>query len=200
MIRALFKRLRKDDRGITVLEFALISPVFMMLLLGTLELGYMTYFKSLMNGVLEEAARRSAVGGITSGQTDDFIRQRIKVLMPAGKRNDNNALTIQKRAFHNFSNVNQPERITSDTNPVGTYNSTDCYEDANLNGVYDASGGSNGVGGADDIIFYTVTAAFPHLFPIANLFDTNPNLSIEVNAVIRNQPFSQQNTPPVRCS
>ncbi len=200
MIRRLLKRLRKDKRGITILEFALISPLFMMILMGILELGYMTYFRSLMNGVMEDAARRSAVGGVTSSQTDTFIRSHIAVLMPAGKRDDTQALQIEKKSFNNFSNVNQPERITSDTIPVGSYNSTDCYEDANLNGHYDVAGGASGVGGADDIVFYTVTAQFPHLFPVANLFDTDPNLSIEVNTIIRNQPFSQQNQPPVRCS
>jgi hypothetical protein len=106
--------------------------------------------------------------------------------------------------YFNFSNVGAGERITADTVPLGTYNATDCYEDRNNNGAFDAiSGGANGVGGADDIVFFEVTVTVPRLLPFegvmsmfappANYNNNGTNTTIvRARTIIRNQPFATQ--------
>jgi Flp pilus assembly pilin Flp len=166
MIRAhtLLARLRRNERGAALLEFAFVAPVFIVMAMGALDIGYRVYLQSVITGTVEAVARQSAVGGM------------------------------------NFSAVGNPEKITSDTAPVGSYNVGDCYEDANRNNVYDASGGSTGIGGAEDVIYYQVDVTFPRLFPMAGLLGWSTNQSSTVKTIVRNQPYGAQATPPVRCS
>ena len=168
MIRAL-NRLRRNERGAAIVEFAFVAPAFLTLLMAGLDLGYREYLQSVIAGTVESVARKSAVGGMTSAEVDAMIADRVKDVLPASARTNPAAITITKKSYDNFSNIGNPEKITSDTVPVGSYNTGDCYEDANRNGVYDASGGSTGIGGAEDVIYYEVKVSFPRLFPMATL-------------------------------
>jgi Flp pilus assembly protein TadG len=197
-----FSRLRKDKKGITVVEFALISPVLMFLVCGTMELCYDLYQRSVIQGVIQRAARKASVGGLSSGAVDTYIKSRVKPVLPGASRENENTITIVKKSYYNFSNVNKKEKLTKDINNNDIYDSTtDCYEDANRNGNYDtsATSGSNGLGGADDIVYYEVTATTPRLFPVVSVMGFSSNIAITTKTVIRNQPFSAQNAPVEVC-
>ena len=60
------RRFGRDTRGATIVEFALISPVMCLLLLGLIDLGYRTYVTSVVQGAIQEAARTATVGGIAA--------------------------------------------------------------------------------------------------------------------------------------
>lgn len=201
MIAVLLKAraLLRDARGTALLEFAFVAPAFLVLLMAGLDQGYRVYLNSVLAGSVESVARKSAVGGMSEGQVDSEIKDRVKDILPASAQSDPNAITITKKSFDNFSSIGNPEKITSDTAPLGSYNAGDCYEDANRNGVYDASGGSTGIGGAEDVIYYQVSVTFPRLFPMASLLGWNPNQTASVQTIVRNQPYGAQATPPVRC-
>lgn len=202
-------RLVKDIRGATILEFAFVTPVLLLFLIGGAELGYKAYMRSITNGVLERAARMATAGNLSDTDIDAFIRDQLTVI--ASGNDVANAVRITKRNYFNFSDVGAGEKITADTAPLGTYNSTDCYEDRNNNGAFDAtSGGATGVGGADDIVFYEVEVTVPRLLPFEGIMSMmNPNASFSnnnsntniVNArtIVRNQPFASQ-VRVTRCS
>jgi Flp pilus assembly protein TadG len=196
---SIIQRLRSGKEGITIVEFALISPVMMLLVCGTMELSYDLYQRSVIQGVVQRAARSASVGNLTAGQIDDYIRDKVKPALPKSSRDLAGTIKIVKKSYYNFSNVGKPEKITNDTVPVGTYNSSDCYEDANRNNTYDLETGASGLGGADDIVYYEVTANTPRLFPVAGMFGFTENVTIKTQTVIRNQPFSAQNPPKVVC-
>jgi TadE-like protein len=195
----ILQRLRADKRGTTVMEFALIAPVFLSMICGTMEMSYDLYQRSVIQGVVQRAARKASVGGLSSGQVDAYIRSKIKPVLPDSVRESSAAISIIKKSYYNYSNVGKPEKITKDTIPIGTYNSTDCYEDLNANHSYDLSTGINGVGGADDIVYYEVTTTTPRLFPVVELIGASANISIKTETVIRNQPFSAQDAPIEVC-
>ncbi|MEY4890448.1 MAG: hypothetical protein RIQ75_1578 [Pseudomonadota bacterium] len=110
------------------------------------------------------------------------------------------AITITKKSYYNFSRVGKPERLTTDQGTIGTYDqATDCYEDANENNRYDAAGGASGIGGADDIVFYQVDVQFPRLLPVAGLLGLPTQQTASVKSIIRNQPFDGQNAPKILC-
>jgi Flp pilus assembly protein TadG len=208
-LRQLGTRLSKDNHGATLLEFAFVAPVLLLFLIGGIELGYKAYMRSVTNGVLERAARMATAGQLNDSQIDNFIRDQLKVI--ASGNDTSTAIQINKLNYYNFSNVGAGEKITGDTAPMGTYNSTDCYEDRNNNGIFDAlSGGASGVGGADDIVFYDVTVTVPSLLPFAGVMSlvtpsinsNNNNANTEVvsaRTIIRNQPFATQ-VLVTRCS
>ncbi len=196
------KRLLQDNRGVTVLEFALITPVLLVFLIGGIELGYMGYIRSVANGVLERTARMASTGQMNDSQIDSFIRSQLAVIT-AGS-DPATAVQISKLNYFNFSNVGAGETITADTVPVGVYNATDCYEDRNNDGVFNpTSGGAAGTGGADDIVFYEVTVTVPRLLPFESVMSMlRPNIDynnggtnttiVKARTIIRNQPFATQ--------
>ncbi len=203
------ERLTNDKRGATILEFAFVAPVLLLFLVGGTELGYKAYIRSVTNGVLERAARLATAGNLNDTQIDAFIRDQLSVI--ASGNDTATAVKITKLNYFNFSNVGAGEKITGDTAPVGTYNSTDCYEDRNNNGVFDAtSGGAAGVGGADDIVFYEVEVTVPRILPFEGIVSMiNPNTDFKNNTanteivyartILRNQPFATQ-VRVTRCS
>ena len=55
-----------DERGVTVIEFALLAPVLLITLLGMFDMGYTMYAQTLLQGALQQAARNSTIEGAAS--------------------------------------------------------------------------------------------------------------------------------------
>ncbi|WP_372530314.1 TadE/TadG family type IV pilus assembly protein [Sphingobium abikonense] len=195
-IMAMLTRLGRDARGVTLLEFGLIAPPLMLTIMAIGDMGYQSYWRAVARGVLEKAARAASVGTLNGTQFDAYITQQMRAISARNASPPH----IVKKSYYNFSRVGKPEKITSDTAPLGVYNSGDCYEDANGNGSFDASGGSTGLGSADDIVYYEVTLSQPRLFPMARLLGWSATQSVTVSTMVRNQPWANQATPTVRCS
>ena len=65
--RGFIARLRSDRQGATALEFALVLPAFVMLVLGVINSAQLAHAISSMNFAVEEAARCSAVDAVACG-------------------------------------------------------------------------------------------------------------------------------------
>ncbi len=192
---AFLKRLQSDAAGAALLEFAMILPALCMLLVATFSLGYRSYAASVLQGSLEEAARMATVGGVSQAQIDARVRYRLNHFA------NRSTVTITTSSYFEFSHVAMPERITSDTTPIGTYNTGDCYEDVNGNSQWDADRGRSGVGGADDIVRYQVTMTYPQIVPVGRIFGWSETETITASTALRNQPFAGRNTATVeRCT
>jgi hypothetical protein len=194
-------KVRRNERGVSVVEFALLAPVLCMLLLGILDLGQRMYLMSVLQGTLFRAARKASVGDQTSAQIDTFVNNELKDFKK------NATVTITKKSYSDFTGVKALEKITSDTAPVGTYNAGtsvaspgDCYEDTNSNWKRDDKGQS-GLGQSDEIVYYQVTIVYPRVVPLFKFLGFSNNETVTANTVLRNQPYSAQipTTAPVRC-
>lgn len=186
--------------GATVVEFALVLLPFLTLGMGALDIGYQVYLGALTNGAMERAARKATVGKVTKDQVASVIRSEVRTILPSGSQNDPGAVTVTPLSYTNFASVGKGERITADTAPVGQYNSTDCYEDRNNNGRYDATfGGGDDMGTADDVMYYDVLVKVPRLFPLMAALGLGPNTIVDARTLIRNQPYGDQQIR-IRCS
>ncbi len=194
--RALLCQLCDDPRGMTIVEFAIILPVLMLLLLGTFELGYRMYVTSIVQGALHEAARLATIGNQSTTQIDARVKGRLYEF------SRNAVITTNVSSYSDYTHVGTPEVITSDTAPVGSYNTGDCYEDYNNNQRYDLDRGRSGLGQADDIVRYEVSMVYPQMFPVGGFLGWTNNNQILANTVLRNQPYAGRSTPTpaVRCS
>ncbi|KFD29064.1 TadE/TadG family type IV pilus assembly protein [Sphingobium yanoikuyae] len=190
----LIRQLRRDKRGATLMEFGLIVTPLCLFIMGVGDLGYQSYLRSVAQGVLDRAARSASVGTLNTTQIDAYIDSQMQAI-----NSKNGTTSVTKKSYYNFSRVGKPEKITTDTAPLGTYNAGDCFEDSNGNGSYDTESGSTGLGGADDIVFYQVTVSMPRLFPMAKLLGWSATQTATANATIRNQPWSNQVTLPIIC-
>jgi Flp pilus assembly protein TadG len=182
--------LRRDAKGATIVEFALILPVMCMMLLGTLDLGYRSYVGSVVQGTLHDAARMATVGGVTTAQIQTFVQNRLQAF------SRNATITTTTRSYSDHSGVKVPETITQDTAPFGVYNPGDCFLDTNGNGSWDADRGRGGTGGSEDVVYFEVTMTYPHIVPVGRLFGWSSNVTTTQNTVLRNQPFAARNNTP----
>lgn len=54
---------RRGERGAAAVEFALIMPIFLMLLFGIIDFGYMINRAGIINNAARDAVREAALGG-----------------------------------------------------------------------------------------------------------------------------------------
>ncbi len=57
MLKLVLKKFKKDQEGATALEFALISPLFFLLLFGLIELSVAMFVNTVVEGGLRDASR-----------------------------------------------------------------------------------------------------------------------------------------------
>lgn len=190
----LFRRLRRDDSAVTVIEFAMVAPVMLLLLLGLFDLGYRAYAASVLQGALHDAARMATVGGYSMEQIDTRVKTRLSNFATRS------TVTTAATSYFEFSHVSQPEVIVGDTVPLNTYNAGDCFEDVNGNNRHDTDRGRSGTGNSDDIVRYSVTITFPRILPMGTLMGWGPNQTLSSNTVLRNQPYAGRNMTTNRIS
>lgn len=193
-VRSILRRLRRDQDGATLLEFAFVAPVFVLMLMGLFEFGFQVYARSVLQGAVQEAARDATLEGgeLNISALDGAVRDQFHNVIPSAE------VTFQRTNYANFSDVRQPEEFT-DNNGDGECNNNEPFEDMNDNGVWDQDRGQDGLGGARDAVLYEATATYDRIFPLHNMMGWQPEVEIDASTVLRNQPFETQavRTPTV---
>lgn len=181
------RRLGADRRAATIVEFAIIMPVLLMLLLGSLEFGLNVYVRAVLEGAMQQAGRNSSLQSAQSGQSaiDAFVAARVRAILPGA------TVSFTRKNYSTFSRVGRPEDFT-DINANGVYEPTECFQDGNGNGIWDAAMSRQGIGGANDVVEYTATVDYPSLIPGAAALGIAATTSIKATTILRNQPFATQ--------
>ena len=182
---SLSKKLGRDESGVSAVEFGLIAPVFLMMLMGFFDLGYNVYAKSILQGAMQEAARTSTIEGATVASLDTRIKSSVQTVLPRAN------LSFDRRAYSNFSEVRQAEDFDDD-NGNGLCDNGELFEDTNDNGVWDSDRGVSGQGEAREAVLYTATMTYQRAFPIAGFIGLSNTFTTSETTVLRNQPFSLQ--------
>ncbi|MEG3596976.1 MAG: TadE/TadG family type IV pilus assembly protein [Pseudomonadota bacterium] len=203
--RPIIRRLGRDQRGATIVEFAVIAMPMCVLLMGGLELGYNSYVRSTLQGALHDAARVAAVenpilvteGDTVEEQVANMIKETVAHVAP------NAVVDVDQKSYFEFSSIGEPEKLMTDNNGNGKYDASDedCFEDANGNGTFDPDSGKSGTnGGADDVVLYTAKVSAPRILPLDRLVPgVSEKVEYTLRAAVRNQPYGQQPTAPVIC-
>jgi Flp pilus assembly protein TadG len=190
----LLRRLGRDARGVSAVEFALVATPLFVTLFALVDLGFRQYMQVQLEGTLDQAARKVTVGGVTTATIQSFVEGRMKRILPGA------TVVVTPKGYNDFSDVAKPEPITTDTAPLGTFNTGDCYLDMNNNNVWDADGGSTSITGGDDIIYYTATATFRAIMPLGKWLGWGANRTVTSTIAIRNQPYAAQPQPVTKCT
>jgi Flp pilus assembly pilin Flp len=193
--------LKKDKRGAAALEFALVAPVLILTIMGGMDLGYEAYARSVLQGALNDVARAGSLEGpelnCTGTTTEAQIACAVKKRSNAVARKATYDFEI--KSYYEFSGVGRGEKLVTDYNNNGQYNAGDCFQDMNGNQAFDSVAGREGIGGADDVVFYDVTLTMPRLLPVSSLMGWSSEYEIRGTTAIRNQPYTRQATPPTVC-
>ncbi|MBY6128762.1 pilus assembly protein [Qipengyuania aquimaris] len=75
MIRQAFTRLRKDEQGTTIIEFALLAPVIFGLFFGLIQIGISMQAYNSMRGVASDTARYAVVEYMKQNEVTDAAIQ-----------------------------------------------------------------------------------------------------------------------------
>lgn len=197
-----FVRLRKDEDGATILEFAIIAPIFFFMLLGTFEVGYSMYMKSVLDGAIQQAARDATLQQGNNPEDrreiDDKLRAALLAVNPSLTD-----IQIIRKSYTNFSGVERIEDYT-DTNNNGTCDNNEAYVDESGNGKWGTVGYA-GNGSARDAVLYTVKISYNAVFPLDKFvrkgasegssftLDGLPDQrTLVAETLLKNQPFGDQ--------
>ena len=192
--RLAIRRIGTDERGITLVEFGLVAPVMLLMMMGFFDLAHQAYASSILQGAMQEAARDSTLeSGSTataSAAIDAFVEERVRDVTGNDATFSSNRLS-----YYDFGSVGDPENFVDAAPFNGTYDPGECFEDVNGNGTWDSDLGKSGQGGAQDAVLYRMTVTYPRLFPMAGLLGWSKEQVISATTVLRNQPYGAQTKP-----
>jgi len=179
------RRLRGDEQGTTVMEFGLIATVFVTLLLGLFDLGQLAYTQSVLNGAVQTAARSSSLETGNTTAADDEVQKIVRLTAPDA------TVTTSRVSYFDFDDIERPERW-NDADGSGVCDNGENYTDENSNGQWDEDIGSEGNGGASDVVVYTVSISYDPLFPNPFVPGGADKRELTSSTVKKNQPFADQ--------
>lgn len=185
MIAPARQHLLRDTKGATVLEFALITPPLLVMLMGLFDLAYNQYTSEMLNGAIQKAARDSTIEAASASQTtiDARVTKAVQAIAPSA------TMQFDRKAYSDFTRVNRSEDY-DDVDGNGACDKGEPFEDVNGNGLWDADTGTAGFGGARDAVLYTVTVTYRRAFPIYALIPgQTEDMTLRATTVLRNQPY-----------
>lgn len=179
-------KMLNNTRGTAAIEFAVIAPVLVMLLFGTLEMSIATMVTNVMESATANSSRLGKTGYSASGQsrTQTIINA---ITARAGALINPSLLTITAKSYKQFDQIGKPEPWT-DTNHDGIAQVGE-YTDVNGNGQWDADMGVAGYGNANDVVVYTISYPWRITTPIIAKFFPSGIYTITTSAVVKNEPY-----------
>ena len=178
-----------DRRGIAALEFALVGPLVVLLLIATVEFSLAISSYVMLNLAASEAARAGMTGFVAADKTR---RQMITetVARYAGGLIDPARLTVTVEVHQSLADTRRGEPFR-DANGNGVRDEEEWFADVNDNGVWDARiEGEEGLGGPDDIVLYTLDYGWRFFTPVLPyLLGGEEGFTISASLAIRNEPY-----------
>ncbi|RJF91347.1 TadE family protein [Sphingomonas cavernae] len=185
--RRTFPALTRNTDGATVVEFAIVAPIMLMLMLGMMELGYQAYAQSVLQGATNKAARDLTLEDAPTKKA--VIEGKIASMLQT--ISNRATVTTTSESFSSFTKVNTYEDFKDLDGDKQFDADTECFLDVNNSKTWNKRGKS-GLGGADDIVVFTATATYPRLFPVMGMLGWSNTGTSVARTTLRNQPYSQQ--------
>ncbi len=178
----------RKEEGVTAVEFALIAPVLLTMIMGIIETSLVMFAQNILEYSTFAASRLGK-----TGFSEDSAGREATILAlledRAGTVLDTDRIAITTKSYARFDFVGDPEPFV-DANSNGVRDAGENYTDVNGNGQYDTDMGSEGVGDAGEIVVYTVSYPWHITTPvIQNFLGTDGTLTLSARAVVQNEPF-----------
>lgn len=193
-LRARLGRLRRDRHGVAAIEFAMISPVLLVLTFGSIEIAHMLNVQVTLDGAVAEAARQAAVRlNDSEDDRDAVMRRYITHYMSAHPMAAGGQVTISTTVYRTFGS-SYPEGYT-DSNENGRYDGPspgvagEPFQDRNRNGVRDLAVPVTGkLGGPGDVVSYTAEYPSALYFDFFTVITGSTGFTLKATTVLRNEP------------
>lgn len=185
------RRLRQDDAAAAIPELALIAPVMLFLLLGLVDLARVANARSALEAATNRGARQASATDCPA-ERPDRLAMAVAKAMRAGLGSDGTKPTVETKSYADrFGDVGAPEPYVDDpAAPNGVHDPGESFTDVNGNGQWDADMGVTGsIGGAGDVVSYTVTYRVRPLMPfLVALVTGQDHYPIRASTLVRNEP------------
>lgn len=192
-----FRNLVKKKDGATAVEFALAFPVVIAMTMGIVEIGYISFAESTLEGAVRDASRAGVTNFAPTGMTrEEFVHGQIEKFMENFHLVDTDGtggIEIETVVYDSFSDIGEPEPFI-DSPPVnGMYDEGECFTDVNGNGAWDSDMGAAGLGESGGVVVYRANVDLVLLTPVFRYLIDRESGSIRLSAAtaVRNEPFSQ---------
>ena len=187
------RRYRNCQGGATAVEFALISPVLFLLVMGIVETGLIMSAQNTLESATYVASRTGRTGFVETGKTQeetimDALEDRASLFMNTDYASID-AMSVTTKTYAGFDEINEPEPYV-DANSNGVRDDGENFTDINGNGVWDEDRGGGGYGSSGEIVVYTVSYPWPLFTPLVGEFiGTDGIYTLSSRAVVKNEPF-----------
>lgn len=179
--------LRDCCKGASIIEFAIVAPVFMLLLVGFIELGLIFFTSTILESATGISSRIGKTGFAPAGvNREEFIRSELRRL--SGGYLSPDLLQIDVVSYKSFASIGQPEPCTTAGDPPPCVNG---FDDVNGNGQWDADQGAAGVGTRGKVALYRVNYPWSIFTPLMRQVIGNSNgiYNISAIATVKNENF-----------
>ncbi len=180
--------------GATAVEFALISPILFLLVMGIVESGLIMSAQNTLESATYVASRTGRTGFVETGKTQeetimDTLKERASLFLDTNYVSID-AMTVATKTYAGFDDINEPEPFV-DANGNGVRDNGENFTDINCNGQWDEDRAGSGFGGSGEIVVYTVTYPWPLFTPLVGEFiGTDGIVTLTSRAVVKNEPYS----------
>jgi Flp pilus assembly protein TadG len=94
-----------SEEGITTLEFAIIAPVFLLMIMGIIEFAMIMFTSSVMESATNNTARFGKTGYVAPGTTSREQQIAANVAARTNGLLNPERITIATKVYSNFGNV-----------------------------------------------------------------------------------------------
>lgn len=162
--RQQFRNLITAQAGASAVEFALVGPLLIALLIGMAEFARVATTQVLLEGAARDASRYGITGSTTPGlppmsQAEREAQIKNVIAKETVGLVDMTKITIQIKAYSDFDDVGSP-------------------------------GGKDGAGAADEVVVYTLTYDQPLITSLFAGLVKRSAIRHEARVVVRNEPFA----------
>lgn len=179
-----------DRNGIAVVEFALIAPVMILMLMGMVEFAYVASARSMLEAATIKGGRLIAASDCPDKRAA-LLQSTIENGMTEIASHDGRPPVIKSKAYGTeFGQVGEPEPYQDILPKNGKRDPLEPYTDVNNNKKWDLDMGvDDSLGDAGKIVNYTATYKVKSLVPfIAEKFSNFDYWPISASTVVRNEP------------
>ena len=184
------KQCWSDQSGATIIEFALVAPVFFLLMMAIMEFGMIGVTQVAVESAVAATAREASIGKAGAGgdrvqYVRTHIRNKLENIL------DSNRLVISANTVLGGGVQADPD-ICMDSPPRigGACNPPLAYEEVNGIPGYQDGTGVMSLGSAGDLIEVRVFYPWRVHFPVmTRFFGNNGVMMITANAIVKNEAF-----------
>ena len=189
--------LKRDERGATAIEFAIVAGVFFMLVLGMIEYGLIMYTQTVVESITMMSAREVSIGkpsGVGCADRVACIKKLVQDKAEVAHLMGRQSVRVSSRVVTDVDK-DAPPPVPDICLDIGAdHYAATCTQFEDNNGIngYQPEGSldSAALGKGGDLVEIRVTYLWRVLFPMfKSKFGDNGVLTITSTTVVRNEPF-----------